>query len=54
MTKTRQSRLDTEGDSPFWGLRYIFWCKLAKVANSVTRLGDILDLGQLFKALGNN
>ena len=28
--------------------------ELLLIANSVTRLGDLLDVGQLFKAYGNN
>ena len=32
--------------------KFIFLIKYA--ADSVTRLGDLLDFGQLFKAFGNN
>ena len=29
-------------------------CKLLSEVSSVTRLGDLLDFGQVFKAFGNN
>ena len=51
------------GLKPFWTLnKYVktFW-NIAKLENltilvtiSVTRLGDLLDFGQLLKAFGNN
>jgi len=34
--------------------RYLPWSYLDNVESSVTRLGDLLDFGQVFKAFGNN
>ena len=35
-------------------LGYCAFERQPKAASSVTRLGDLLDFGQLFKAFGNN
>ena len=37
--------------NPFYVFFFIF---KSDIGSSVTRLGDLLDFGQLFKAFGNN
>ena len=45
---TAQNPIEAKGDCILIGYMD-FW-----IAVSVTRLGDLLDFGQLFKAFGNN
>ena len=48
VTDVRQQRRHGTSHFPEWGVSRNL------VESSVTRLGDILDFGQLFKAFGDN